>query len=158
MNNSLKYLADLDYQERYKDGQFPEYARHRKRFSDKTANKLTQAIIHFLKLTGNHAERINTMGRPVDKTKTVSNTLGQRQRIGSIEWLPGSGQKGSADISATINGRSVKIEVKMKDRQSQAQREYQRQIEAAGGKYWVCRSFDQFIDKYKNLLLQDKNR
>jgi hypothetical protein len=60
-------------------------------------------------------------------------------------------QKGSADISATINGRSVKIEIKMQDKQSEAQRKYQEQVELAGGKYWLVRSFDQFLTYYNDL-------
>jgi hypothetical protein len=56
---------------------------------------------------------------------------------------------GSADIAATINGRSVKIEVKHgKDRQSEAQRRYQEAIERAGGLYVIATSFEQFYNWY----------
>jgi hypothetical protein len=151
--DALKLLSELDFQARYEDKPgYPIHARIRKMFSDRTANGLTNCIITFLKLTGSHAERINTMGRPIDRTTVTTNCLGQRQRIGSIDWLPGSGQRGSADISATIKGRSVKIEVKINDRQSKAQREYQKQIENAGGLYWLVRSFDQFYMLYHKLI------
>jgi hypothetical protein len=54
-------------------------------------------------------------------------------------------QRGTADISATIHGKSVKIEIKVgKDRQSEAQKRYQEQVERAGGVYIVIRDFDQF--------------
>ena len=69
---------------------------------------------------------------------------GSSRRIGRGQWVPTSGQRGSADISATINGRSVKIEVKMKDKQSPAQREYQAAIEQAGGVYLIVRNFEEF--------------
>jgi hypothetical protein len=62
------------------------------------------------------------------------------------KWTKGTGTKGSADISATINGRSVKIEIKYgKDRQSEAQIRYQEMIEKAGGTYLIVKSFDDFI-------------
>ena len=56
-------------------------------------------------------------------------------------------QVGSADISATIEGRSVKIEIKVgSDRQSEAQKRYQQQVENAGGTYFIATSFEQFED------------
>jgi hypothetical protein len=58
-------------------------------------------------------------------------------------------QKGSADLSATINGRSVKIEVKIgRDKQSEFQKKYQEQIEQAGGIYVIIRSFSEFLNFY----------
>jgi hypothetical protein len=150
--SALKELAELEYQARYQDKpDFPENARFKRRYSDRTANGLAKAIIDWIRLNGGHAERINTMGRPIDRTKVTTNTLGQRQRIGSVEWIPGGGQRGSADISATIYGKSVKIEIKMKDRQSPEQREYQQQIEAAGGEYWLVRSFAEFLEFYNKI-------
>jgi hypothetical protein len=82
------------------------------------------------------------MGKRIDKTKTVDTVLGRRQ-IGGVSWIKGTGTKGSADISATIKGRSVKIEVKYgKDRQSEYQKEYQQAIETAGGVYVIAKDFD----------------
>jgi hypothetical protein len=100
-------------------------------------------------LNGGQAERINTMGRMLDKTKVVSDTFGNKRTIGSVEWQKGTGTKGSADISATIQGRSVKIEVKMKDKQSLDQIKYQNDIENAGGQYWLVHNFDEFIFHYE---------
>ena len=59
---------------------------------------------------------------------------------------------GTADISATIGGRSVKIEVKVgRDRQSEAQRIYQQQVEAAGGIYYIATDFESFVKWYNEL-------
>jgi hypothetical protein len=91
----------------------------------------------------------------VDKTKVVTDCLGRKQRIGSTKWVKSNMKKGSADISATINGRAVKIEVKIgKDRQSEAQKNYQAEIERAGGIYFIAKSFDDFLDKLKEYELQ----
>ena len=57
--------------------------------------------------------------------------------------------KGSADISATIQGKSIKIEIKWgKDRQSPAQAKYQAEIEKAGGIYLIIHTFDEFYEWY----------
>jgi hypothetical protein len=63
--------------------------------------------------------------------------------------VKGTGTDGTADISATIKGRSVKIEIKIgSDRQSEAQRNYQHIIEKAGGIYFIAKDFAQFYSWY----------
>ena len=130
------------------------------KFTDKTANGLTKCVIAWINLHGGQAERINTTDRMIDKTKVVSDALGQKRMIGSVEWQKGTGTKGSADISSTIrmniNGRmigvSVKWEVKIgKDRMSEHQKKYQLEIEGADGYYFVVKSFDDFMEKYLEL-------
>jgi len=117
------------------------------KYTDKTANGLTRCIIDYLTLHGYQAERISTTGRMVDNTKNYTNVLGITKQIGSKKWIKGSGTKGSADISSTINGKSVKIEVKIgKDRQSEHQKAYQQSIEKSGGLYLIATSFEQFIN------------
>lgn len=115
----------------------PKYAVPTPKYTDKTANGLTRCIIDFLKYSGCQAERISNTGRVLKQPH-------------GIKWIPGTGTKGSADISATIKGRSVKIEVKIgRDRQSDAQKEYQAVVERAGGVYYIARSWDEFIGWYK---------
>ena len=125
-----------------------------KAYTDKTANGLTRCIIDFLKFSGCQAERINTTGRPVDKRQIITNVIGQRRQIGSVEWIRSGSTPGSADISATIRGRSVKIEVKCKatgdNYQSAGQKLYQQQIEAAGGLYFIARDFHSFMEWFKS--------
>jgi hypothetical protein len=148
---SIKKLKAL-YLERHRERypQFPEGARVAPRYTDKDANGLTKCIADYIRMTGGQAERISVTGRRIDNTKVVTDALGRKQRIGSTKWIKSNMRKGSADISATINGRAVKIEVKIgKDRQSQAQREYQAQIERAGGIYFIAKSFDDFLEKLK---------
>ena len=84
------------------------------------------------------------MGRQLDTRVTFQDVTGRIRTIGSKKWIPGTGTNGTADISATINGKSVKIEVKIgTDRQAQSQIAYQRAIESAGGLYYVAHSFDE---------------
>jgi hypothetical protein len=148
----LKELRELALADsRRKHPNLPEYARHCKHYDDRTANGLTACVLDFLRFSGWQAERINCTGRPLDGRKIITDVTGFSKQIGSVKWLPTSGQKGTADISATIKGRSVKIEVKMADYQSLAQKAYQQQIEAAGGLYWLVRSFDEFMTFYNEL-------
>ena len=122
-------------------------------FRDDTANGLTKAIIAFIRLNGGQAERISTTGRTIDRVQTFTDVLGYSRQIGSAKWIPGSSTRGSADISATIAGRSVKIEVKIgTDRQSQAQRDYQKQIETAFGIYYIARNFESFSKWYNQMF------
>jgi len=124
-------------------------------YTDKTANGLTKCIVHWLNLNGWQAERISTTGRYIDNSKIVTDVLGNRKKIGSGKYIKGSGTNGSADISATIKGRSIKIEVKIgKDRQSEAQKEYQKNIEKAGGIYIIATDFDEFMMWYKAFIEQ----
>jgi hypothetical protein len=131
----------------------PKYALSTPKYEDKTANGLTKCIIEFLQLSNHQAERINTMGRPIDNRKQVTDVIGRTKTIGSMTWGKSTATKGSADISATIQGRSVKIEVKIgADRQSEDQKVYQANIEKSGGKYWIAKNFDDFIKKYDDFL------
>lgn len=115
---------------------FPKYAIPPRFYRDDSANGLTQCIVAFIRFHGGQAERINTTGMP-------------QQRGDRIIWRKSNTTKGSADISATIAGRSVKIEVKIgPDRQSEAQCRYQTAIERAGGLYFVARDFTSFVEWY----------
>ena len=149
-NTSVKRLKDLYVVEHYRKlPSIPPQCRIAPKYSDNTANGLTKCIVSWLKLSGWQAERINTMGRPIDNTRVVTDCIGRKRRIGSLKWIPSGATSGSADISATVSGRSVKIEVKIgHDRQSEAQKEYQRKVEAAGGIYIIAADFESFLKWY----------
>ena len=152
MTYEMKELIDIATKaQRRRYPNIPDYALPKPRYGDKTSNDLTRAIIDYLRLQGWQAERINTTGRYIDSRKTYQDVLGHTRIIGSGKWIPTSGQRGSADIAATIAGRSVKIEVKIKDRQSEVQKEYQRQVECSGGVYLIVRSWKEFAKWYKNI-------
>lgn len=135
---ALKQLARIvEAEQIIKRPLIPPHARLKPVFGDHTANELTKSIITFMGIVGGQAERINSMGRQITKNnKTI--------------WAYGTGTNGTADISATWMGRSVKIEVKATrgEKQSENQKEYQRNIEQAGGIYIVARSFEGFIYEF----------
>jgi hypothetical protein len=149
----LQQLTELDWQVRCANTRMrPDYVA-KKIYIDKTANGLTTAIIAWINLNGYQAERISTTGRWIDNSKIVTDVLGNRKKIGSGKYIKGTGTNGSADISATIKGKSIKIEVKIgKDRQSEAQIKYQQMIEKAGGIYFIAKNFNEFYGFYITLV------
>lgn len=105
-----------------------------KKYSDKTANGLTACVMDFLKYHGYYANRINTTGI-------------MRKINGQMKWTKSSTRKGTADIDAIINGKPVKIEIKIgRDTMSNEQRKEQAAITAAGGIYIVIGSMQTFYD------------
>lgn len=128
----LEHMAYIHFRKKHPN--FPEYAIPPQSYRDDTANGLTRCIVDYIRFRGGQAERINTTGIPV-------------QQRGRIVWRKSNATKGSADISATIAGRSVKIEIKIgPDRQSEAQRRYQAAIEQAGGLYFIAKDFNTFVE------------
>jgi len=149
----LEHLALEANRKQYPN--MPDVYRPRFKYSDKTANGLTKCIVDFLRFRGHQAERIAVTGRYVDQTKVVSDCLGRHRRIGSGKWIKPSMQVGTADISATVKGIGIKIEVKIgADRQSESQAAYQRGIEKAGGVYYIARTFIDFLQWYELTTIQ----
>ncbi|WP_194767856.1 hypothetical protein [Tamlana sp. I1] len=153
MNNALEALKALKYANlKVNHPLMPEHAIPRPKYTDRNSNGLTRCVIDWIKLNGFQAERINSMGRMIDNRETIIDSIGRSRNIGSVTWTKGTGQVGTADISATIKGRSVKIEIKCKatgdNKQSPEQKEYQKSVEAAGGVYLIVRTFQSFFDWY----------
>lgn len=134
----------------------PKYALPKPKYTDKTSNGLTKCVIDFINLNGYQAERINSMGRQIDERKTIKDVLGNERTLGALKWIKGSSQVGTADISATIKGRSVKIEVKCMatndNYQSSGQIDYQLKIERAGGVYVIARTFEDFYNWFTKFI------
>jgi hypothetical protein len=144
--NKQRFIELLTIESKSKYPNMPDHARVIKVPTESSANALTKAVIKWIQLHGGQAERINTMGRMIDTRKVVTNVVGQQSLIGSMKYIPTTGTKGSADISAVINGKAVKIEIKYgKDRQSEAQKIYEYEITKAGGIYLIVRTFDDFV-------------
>ncbi len=108
----LKELAMAESVRKYPN--LPNYARTVHPYTDKNANGLTRMVIDWLKFNGHFSERISVTGRVLDCTKVVTDVTGSMRRIGSMKWIPPTMTPGSADISAIINGKTVKIEIKCK--------------------------------------------
>lgn len=122
-----------------------------------SANALTKSVIKFLQLSKHQAERISNEGRVINTTSQYTDVLGHVKTTGGYKRIPSSMTKGTADISATIKGYSVKIEIKYgKDRVSKEQLKYQLDVRSAGGQYWLVRTFDDFYEQYTEFMNQQK--
>jgi hypothetical protein len=142
-------------EQRIKFPSFPDFARPPANCKESGANDLTRLVVSWINLNGYQSERISTTGRILDGTKIVSDVLGRKRTIGSAKYIPGTSTKGSADVSSTIQGISVKIEVKwQKDTQSEHQKTYQNAVQKAGGIYYIAQTFDDFVIWYDDLILK----
>ncbi len=116
-----------------------------------TANGLTQAVIEWVRAHGYQAERVSTTGRLIDRSEVFTDVVGFKRRIGSNEWIPGTGTKGSADIHCNNTAerfKRVRSVGKNRDQnrqgsaQSPAQKKYGEQMELAGGVYLVVKELN----------------
>jgi len=123
-------------------------------WKDNSANSLTNCVIAFVQYMGGQAERISSQGqyREGAKIQVGTGEIAYHKQLPG-KWTPGQSTKGTADISTTIRGRSVKIEIKQKDKQSDVQKQYQAAIERAGGVYIIVRNFDDFVVWYESFIL-----
>ena len=129
----LGWLSQVDLDDRRRKFSGPAHAIVKKSFSYRNANGLQNAICRLIHLCNGDANRINVMGRKVKKgDKWV--------------WIPSTTKKGTGDILASLQGRSLEIEVKFgKDRQSEAQKERQEFVISRGGIYIVAKSLHDVI-------------
>jgi hypothetical protein len=130
------------------------YASSIKYDKGRSAPKVEKNIVEYLQLLGHQAEKISVTGRSIDNTKKVKDVIGRERMIGSRTYIPSTSTKGSADISATVYGLALKIEVKVgKDRQSANQKKYEQNINQAGGVYMIAHHEQDFLDKFNEFLL-----
>ena len=132
---NLKELGKLaDELNAEKHPLLPPHALVKKRFKDTTANELTKTIIwDMYHVRQGVAYRINN-GAVYDVKKKV--------------YRKGVQRKGVPDIIGIIDGRFFGIEVKIgADRQSADQKEIEREINDAGGVYFVAKSYDDYLNK-----------
>ena len=132
----LSQLADKLKAEKHPD--IPPHVLVKKKFSDKTSNDLTRTIIWDMYwVREGVAYRINN-GAVYDKKRGI--------------YRKGIQRKGIPDIIGIINGQFIGIEVKIgKDKQSAEQKEIQKEIIESGGIYFIAKSYDDYLNKIKEI-------
>lgn len=149
----LEYLKKKKLEELCERHGSVNYFNHQANFKDTEEGDLEKCILYFAQLEGFQAERIKVKPNKKDNRITYIDAIGRKKTIGSVQYFPSSMQAGSADMSCTIRGRSVKLEIKIrKDWQKDNQKKYQEQIVKAGGEYWITRTFQQFYDQYYHFI------
>ena len=107
-----------------------------------TSNGLQQAIIKFLLWNGHRATRVSSAGRMIKG-----------------KYIPGSTRKGASDISATVYGKSLMLEIKIgADTPSDHQLREQELEQKAGGVYEFVKTFEEFLKIYDEQTNQTPNR
>lgn len=148
-SEAVKALENLIFEQQ--KARFPNFPYPIKpKYSDSDTNSLTRCVIDYIRYHSGQAERVNSTGFLKDNRKSSIDVLGRTRSIGSTQWIPGNGQTGTSDIHATIKSISIKIEIKCKatgdNKQSEGQRQYQKEIEASGGVYLIVRTFEDFYN------------
>ena len=140
---TLKDLSTLNHVAKCARTTLPKSYVPMTKYSDKSANGLTTAIVDYIRLTGGYADRINNTGI---------------MRNG--KWTRSGTRKGIADIMASkpieVGGRligvQVAIEVKIgKDRQSDAQKKIQAEVIKSGGFYIIAKTWEQFYNEWNKI-------
>lgn len=145
---TLKDLTILQWQKDCSKTKMPADYVPKTKFSDKTANGLEKAICAYINLNGGMAERRKNSGRVIDDRKVVEDFMGNKRVLGSTRYIPGTGRNGTSDVSGIWKNKPIAIEVKIgKDRQSQAQKDYQHDFEKAGGIYIIAKDWNSFINE-----------
>lgn len=148
----------LRYAEAHKQWQLKEYPASCKDFGwispkypdVRTSNGLTRMILYFLKWEGWRATRINTMGRLVDGPQKQDSGIS----LITKKFIPSTTRKGTADISATIKGRSMMLEIKISGDTRRPEQLREQELERqAGGVYEFISTADEFFELYDRLLL-----
>ena len=147
---TLKELAVAIVEKKYSN--IPVHARPVHRYSDKTANELTKAIIAYCEFKGYKAWRQATEGRYL-KEKYETNVIGHRILVSKGKYIPRSNQaKGAGDVTVLMppHGRMISVEVKIgSDRQRPDQKKFQMELEGIGGVYILTKSWDDFILQFQ---------
>lgn len=107
------------------------------KFTVKDTNSLTRAIEALCFVIGGLGCRINSTGIFDEKTG---------------KWRKSNSKRGIGDINVCLNGANIWIEVKWgKDKQSEEQKKFQRQLERAGGLYLIAKDFESIDQKLRAL-------
>lgn len=116
-----------------------------------TSNGLTTFVINMLNWQGHRATRISVSGRLIEKAERQASGVSLQTK----KWLPSSTRKGTADISATIAGRTVMIEIKVgRDRPSEYQLAEQARERAARGIFEFIHTPEEFLALYDELIVK----
>lgn len=114
----------------------------------KTAAQLEALVEELFNRLGGCFRIIYTGGRQIVSKTKARDVLGHERTITNNKFIPGTTKAGTADLLGVYKGRSIAIEIKFSkgDRQSEAQREFQRDWEIAGGEYFIVKNLNDLID------------
>ena len=137
MKTALEHLCQLaDQSKAAKHPTLPAYARVKAKYSDRSANDLTRCIVDYLTLSGHFATRLQSTGT---------------YRADLNRYIPSQQRRGLPDVYAVVHGRAVHVEIKIKDRLSDDQKQAISDLQQAGASVFVARDFQGFYDWFNAL-------
>lgn len=152
---TLRFFSTAYHDWKYHGSTVPAHARPFTSFSDGSANKLTKAVLAYFEWKGIKAWRQSSEGRYLPEQK-ATNVIGQTITTRKGRFIPrNGGAVGIGDVCALIppNARMLSIEIKYgKDRQSDVQKKFQTELEAAGGLYMIVKTWDGFMEQIGPLI------
>lgn len=145
-----RYLQahEADFKTRYPQAYADNHYCKPKMPDVKKSNGLQKAIENFINWSGYRATRVNVIGQLADKTVTTESGL----RFTEKRYTRAT-RRGQADISSTINGKSVMWEIKIgRDKPSEHQLREQAKERRAGGEYFFIYTIEQFFEEYDRIV------
>ena len=113
--------------------------RVRSKYSDKSANELTTAIVDYLNFSGHFATRLASTGT---------------FRADLQKFVPSKQRPGLPDVMGVVDGRSVFVEVKYgRDTLSNYQQQAIIDLEHAGACVYIAHDFQGFYDWFTKWFL-----
>ncbi len=112
----------------------------------KTAAQMESRICEYIEAMGGIATIIYGGARQQVKKTQVRDVMGNRNSITDVVNIRSKVVKGHSDIVASIEGKTLYIEVKMKDRQSPEQKAFEKYVTERGSRYIVVHSVDELIE------------
>ncbi len=134
--NAIQHLNRLaDEAKAIKYPNVPTSRLVKSRYSDKSANDLTTAVIDFLNLSGCFASRLASTGT---------------FRADLQKFIPSKQRSGLPDVMGVVNGRAIFVEIKIaRDQLSDEQREAIADLTKAGAVVFVASNFQDFYEWYQ---------
>jgi len=112
----------------------------------KTAAQMESRICDYIEAMGGIATIIYGGARQQVKKTNVTDVMGNRNSITNVVNIRSKVVKGHSDIVASIEGETLYIEVKMKDRQSPDQKAFEKYVTDRGARYIIVHSVEELIE------------
>lgn len=119
----------------------------------KSTAQLEALIAEFVKLSGQHSQRVKTSGTYRSKKTEVTNVIGRTTVVDTGKYTPSQATLGASDMVIVLYSVAVYIEVKIgKDTQSDKQKDFQQSVERANGYYFIVKTLNGFYELWNELL------
>lgn len=123
------------------------------------AKGLKTICCNFAKWTGNHLEPTNNVGIVKDNREIVTDVIGRKKQIGSIEYIRSGMELGTSDLKGHIRPLKqpypvpVYVEIKAnKDRMREEQIAYKERVTSTGAFHCIVKHPADFFEFYDYIL------